>query len=367
MLKTLKKYSDKVILITVGLLIILGLAMLASASSELAKADFNDPYHYLKNQLIHGLSFGIIGFLAALLIPYKFLKKAALPLLLLNIVALILVFIPPFGAQFGSAARWLNIGPFTLQPSELLKFTFVIYLAAWLTSRHRDRKNDFTEGFLPFTIISGIIALLLIFQPSTSMVFILMLAGLIIYFVGGARKRYVISLILIGAIVFYLMIYLEPYRFDRIMAFLNPELDPWGARYHLNQAQIAIGSGGLFGVGYGNSISKIKFLPEPIGDSIFVVIAEELGFAGAIFFIFMFFVLMMAGLIGSQDIRDKFGRLIVIGFSSIIAIQAFIHIGAVSGLIPLTGVPLPFISYGGTAMMVLMTMTGSMINLIRNA
>lgn len=364
----LKKHADRVILITAGILIILGLAVLASASSELGKIKFDDSYYYLKHQLIHGLSFGVAGFLAALLIPYKFFQKAALPLLLLSVVALILVF-SPLGAQFGSAARWLEIGPLTIQPSEILKFTFIVYLAAWLTSRYRDRKNDFMEGFLPFIIISGIIAVLLVLQPSTSIVAILMLTGLIMYFVNGARLSYILFFIFIGILGFCLIVYLYPYRLERITSFLNPEVDPlgWGARYHLNQARIAIGSGGLFGVGYGNSIAKVKFLPEPIGDSIFVIIAEELGFVGALFFIFMFFVLTMAGLVGSQHIRNRFGRLAVMGFSSLIAIQVFVHIGSVSGLIPLTGIPLPFISYGGTAMAVFMTMTGLTVNLLRNA
>lgn len=362
----LKKHADKVILVTVCILIILGMAILASASSELGKMKFNDPYYYLKNQLIHVLSFGIISFFLTLLVPYKFFQKAALPLLLLSIIALILVF-SPLGARFGSAARWLEIGPLTIQPSEILKFTFIIYLAAWLTSRNRNRRSDFIEGFLPFTIMSGIVAVLLVLQPSTSTVLILMTAGLIIYFVSGARIVYVTTLMLIGIIGLALIIYLTPYRLERIEAFLNPDVDLWGTRYHLNQALIAIGSGGLFGVGYGNFLSKAKYLPEPIGDSIFVVIAKELGFAGALFFIFLFFTLTMAGLFGARQVRSMFGRLTVIGFTSIIAIQAFIHIGAVSGLIPLTGVPLPFISYGGTAMVVFMAMTGLMINLLRNA
>ena len=364
----LKKHADKVILITVGILIILGLAVLASASSEIGKIRFDDPYHYLKHQLTHGLSFGVVGFLAALLIPYKFFQKAALPMLLLSIVSLILIF-SPLGAEFGSAARWLEIGPLTMQPSEILKFTFIIYLAAWLASRYRDRKNDFMEGFFPFMAVSGIVAVLLILQPSTSVVVILMLTGLIMYFINGVRLKYILLLIFIGVLGLCVVIYFSPYRLERITSFFNPEADPlaWGARYHLNQARIAIGSGGLFGVGYGNSIAKVKFLPEPIGDSIFVVIAEELGFVGAAFFIFMFFTLTTAGFVGSQRIRDKFGRLAVIGFSSLIAIQVFIHIGSVSGLIPLTGVPLPFISYGGTAMATFMTMIGLTVNLLRNA
>ncbi len=360
------KHADKVIFFTVFILIILGIVMLASASSEMAKLRFDDPYFYVRRQLIYGLSAGIAGFLTCLFVPYKFFKKASFWLLVVNIIALAAVF-SPLGEQFGAASRWLSVGLFTFQPSEILKFTFIVYLAAWLTSKTKDRKGDFFESVLPFLIISGFIVFLLIRQPSTSAVIILISSALILYFIHGVKMSYILSLAFIGIFVLMLIISFSPYRLQRVMTFFNPEVDLRGSRYHLNQSLIAIGSGGFFGVGYGNSISKIKFLPEPINDSIFAIIAEEFGFLGSLLFIFLFFILISAGFFGSKKIRNQFGKLILIGFSSLIGIQAFVHIAAISGLIPLTGVPLPFISYGGSALAAFMSMSGLMINILKNA
>ncbi|MBZ1348825.1 MAG: putative lipid II flippase FtsW [Candidatus Liptonbacteria bacterium] len=360
------KHADKVIFFTVFILIVLGMVMLVSASSELAKLRFDDPYFFVRRQLTYGLSAGIVGFLICLLVPYKFFKKISFSLLVVNIILLAAVF-SPLGEQFGAASRWLNIGLFTFQPSEILKFTFIVYLAAWLTSKTKDRKGNFFESVLPFLIISGFITFLLIKQPSTSAVIILMSAALILYFVHGVKISYILSLVFIGFFALVLIISFSPYRLQRIVTFLNPGVDLQASRFHINQSLIAIGSGGFFGVGYGNSISKIRFLPEPIGDSIFAIIAEEFGFLGSFLFIFLFFILISAGFFGSKKIRNPFGKLILIGFSSLIGIQAFVHIAAISGLIPLTGIPLPFISYGGSALATFMSMSGLMINVLKNA
>jgi cell division protein FtsW len=362
----LKKHADRVVLITTFILLVLGLVMLVSASSESGKIKFNDTYYYIKHQLIYGFGPGLLGFLAGLFISYKNFKRLAFIFLLLNLAALTLVFVPFTGANFGAADRWISVAGVTLQPSELLKFTFIVYLAAWLTSRTKNRKSDVAESFLPFLILSGIIAFLLIIQPSTSTVIILMTAALIVYFINGARISFIAGVILVGILGLGLVISLTPYRLQRITTFINPGVDLEGTRYHLNQSLITIGSGSVFGVGYGNSVSKIKYLPEPIGDSIFAVIAEELGFLGAIFFIGLFFILVMAGFLGSRNVRNQFGRLTVIGFSSVLAVQIFVHIAAISGMIPLTGVPLPFISYGGTALATFMTMSGLTVNILRN-
>lgn len=354
---------DYLIILTLIFLTIFGLAMLASASSHLGKTKFGDSYYYLKHQLLYGLGFGILGFAAAYTINYRFYRKIALFLVLGSIALLFLVF-TPLGIEAGGAERWLKIGPIIFQPAELLKITFVLYLAAWL-SGNKERSKSFLAGFIPFAIIAGAISFLLLKQPATSMTAILIMSALIVYFASGARLSYIAGFLLVGLVIFLLVIYMTPYRLNRVVNFLNPEIDPLKGGYHLNQALIAIGSGGFWGVGYGQSTTKINFLPEPIGDSIFAVIAEELGFAGALFLVGLFVVLVLKILLLAKKTQDYFGKLALVGFASVIALQTFINIGAISGLLPLTGTPLPFISYGGTALAVFMTIGGMIVNISR--
>ncbi len=346
-------------------LVVFGLIMLASASSNLAKNQFNDGFYYLKHQMIYGLGLGILGFLLGAKIPYQFYRKIAIPLLFLAIIGLFLIF-TPLGFKAGGAERWLKIGALTLQPSELLKIPFIIYLAAWL-GNNADRQKSFWRGFVPFLVILGAVIFLLLKQPATSTSAILTLVALIVYFVSGARITYIISAVMAGAIILGLLIYFTPYRWARISSFLKPDANLQTTGYHVNQAKIAIGSGGFFGVGYGQSTTKIKYLPEPIGDSIFAVIAEELGFVGAIGLIGVLFLLVMRIMFLAIKCRDRFGQLLLVGFGSLIMIQCFVNIGAISGILPLTGTPLPFISYGGTALAVYMTIAGIIVNVSKYA
>lgn len=367
MLNRLKRKNghgpDHLFIICAALLAILGLAMLSSASSDLGKIKFNDTYYYLKHQVFYGLIPGILGFLFAFYFHYRHWQKLAFPILLVSLILLVLVF-TPLGFSHGIASRWINLGPFSFQPAEFLKFSFIIYLAAWLSSRRtKSRQTSFLTGYLPFLTVSGLVAFLILIQPSTTTVAIIMAAGLIVYFAGGARMSYVALTIILGILVLALFIYLTPYRFARLTTFFNPESDSQEKGYHINQALTAIGSGGLFGVGFGKSTTKFKFLPEPIGDSIFAVIAEELGFVGAGVLLLTFAVLAIRGLVIAKKTRDQFARLTVVGLISVIAIQTFIHVAAISGLMPLTGVPLPFISYGGTSLAILLTMVGVVGNI----
>ncbi len=364
-------HPDYVFISCVVLLTVFGLAMLSSASSDLGKSKFNDTYHYLKHQLFYGLIPGIIGFLIASYFYYRNWEKLAVTFLLISLVGLILVF-TPLGFSHGGANRWLNIGGFSIQPAEFLKFSFIIYLAAWLSlKKGRDfhRQTSFLAGFLPFLIISGLVAFLILKQPSTTTVAIILASGLLVYFVSGARLSFVFGIIILGILGLALIIGLNAdYRSQRMMTYLKnlsqPEIiDTQAGGYHLSQSLIAIGSGGPWGVGFGKSTTKFKYLPEPIGDSIFAVIAEELGFVGTVSVILAFIVLFIKGFIIAKNSRDQFARLTVVGFISVMAIQTFIHIAAISGLIPLTGVPLPFISYGGTALAVFLTMAGVIVNI----
>ena len=352
---------DYVIVSCVFILIIFGLVMLASASSDLGKVKFNDSYFYLKHQLMYGLSIGIIGFYLASKFYYRNYEKIATPLLFFSLFILLLVF-TSLGKTSGGATRWLQFGSFVFQPSELLKITFIFYLASWLRGSS-NRQKSFWAGFVPFMIISGIVAILLIMQPSTSFSVILMIVALMVYFVSGAKVSYIFSAVALGLIILAILFYSAPYRLERVKTFLNPEINPQSSSYQINQAMIAIGSGGLWGKGFGKSVTKISSLPQPIDDSIFAIIAEELGFVGTMFLISIFITLVIRTFILSKKITDDFGKLLLVGFGSLIAIQVFINMGAISGLLPLTGMPLPFISYGGTALAVFMTISGIMVNI----
>jgi cell division protein FtsW len=343
------------------ILVVFGLAMLASASSNLGKTQFNDTYYYLKHQILYGISVGIVGFLVGYYVYYGHWKKVAFILLLMSLAALVLVF-TPFGLQANNTSRWLRLGPLSFQPAELMKLTFIIYLAAWLSNPKLKRATDFQAGLLPFLIISGIIAGLLILQPATSTVAILLFSGLAVYFMSGAPLRYILLIALCAVVAIGLVIYITPYRRTRILSFLDQSANTQGANYQLNQSLIAIGSGGLTGAGYGQSATKTSYLPTPIDDSIFAVVAEELGFvgAGALVALFALFAARLYWL--AKKTNDRFGRLLLIGFGTAIALQAFVNMAATSGLIPLTGVPLPFVSYGGTALAVFLTMSGIALN-----
>lgn len=352
---------DYVFVLVLIFLVIFGLVMLASASSDLGEMKFHDSYYYLKHQLLYGLTVGLLGFLFATFVYYRSWEKWAPWLLVINLVFLILVF-SPLGIGVKGSERWINLGVFTFQPSELLKLTFLVYLSAWL-GKNQMRSKSFYEGFLPFLILSGAVAFLLFLQPSTTTAVAILAASLLVYFSAGAKFRFIFGLIFLGLVVLGFLVYLTPYRYERILGYLNPEADPLGRGYHLNQALIAIGSGGLTGVGYGQSTTKLNFLPEPIGDSIFAVIAEELGFVGSMTLIVLFMLLVWRSLMIAKKAPDNFGRSLATAFAAIVGLQAFINIAATSGLLPLTGIPLPFISYGGTALAVFLTMAGIVVNI----
>lgn len=354
-------HPDYFLLALIFVLVIFGLAMLASASSDLGKVKFNDSYYYLRHQIYYGLSLGLVGFFVGYSIYYQRLKKLAFPLLLLSLVALSLVF-TKLGLEIRNTNRWVQIGPLSFQPAEIIKLTFIIYLAAWLSNPKIKRVGNVSEGLVPFLLLSGFVATLLVLQPATSTVAIILSAGLVVYFLSGADWKHIFAIIFLAIVGFGLVIYATPYRRARIFSFLNSGSDVQGQNYHINQALIAIGSGGLTGVGYGQSVTKLSYLPTPTDDSIFAVIAEELGFIGAGSLVVLFAVLVSRLFWLAKKVRDNFGRLVLIGFGTVIALQSLVNMAAISGLIPLTGVPLPFVSYGGTSLAVFLTMMGVAAN-----
>ncbi len=308
---------------------------------------------------------GIAGFLFFQAFPYYLLKKFAVIFLLINIVLMVLVFIPSVGYEFNGAQRWINIKGFSFQPSEFLKLTLIIYLAALFENKRQEVKKFWT-GLVPFTVIVGVVALLLILQPDIGTLGVISLAAIVLYFIAGAKIRHLLALTLVGLAGLILVIKMAPYRLARIAAFLDVTNDPLGISYQINQALIAIGSGGFFGAGLGYSRQKFNYLPEPIGDSVFAIAAEEMGFVGAFIIIFLFVLFAWRGYKIARKAPDMFGRLLASGIVSYIIIQAFINIGAISGLIPLTGIPLPFISYGGTAIVTALSAAGIVINISKH-
>ncbi|MEK7615808.1 MAG: putative lipid II flippase FtsW [Patescibacteria group bacterium] len=339
-------------------LIIFGLVMLASAGVVEGQKKFDDSYYYAKHQLLFGVLPGIVVFLALARFPYQRWKKFALPILLVALGLLILVFVPSLNVHVKGAQRWIDVGVATVQPSEFLKFALVIYLAAWFGKR----KSSASE-LIPFFLILGFIVALLVMQPDFGTLGIVLMISIAMYFFSGAKLWHFLLLLLVLGVVLGGLALAAPYRFDRIKTFLDPQEDTQGASYHINQALISIGSGGVWGLGYGQSKQKFNYLPEPVGDSIFAVIVEELGLVGGLVLIGLFFALLISLAQTAKNTEDSFGRLFLLGVAVWIGGQAFINIAAISGLIPLTGVPLPLISYGSSSLVSLMAAMGIMKNI----
>lgn len=357
-------HPDYTLLAIMFLLTVAGFAILASASSSLGKTQFNNTYYYLVHQLLYGLLPGVVGFLVGYFWYYQRWKKAALILLLMSIVLLVLVF-TPFGSLVNGTNRWLRFGPISFQPAEIIKLTYLLYLAAFLSNTKMKRESDAKRGFIPFIIVSVLIAGLLFAQPATSTVVILLVSGAAVYFASGGKVLYLLGAGVLMAMIVAVLVWFTPYRLARITGFLHQSANTQGQNYQVNQALIAIGSGGLTGAGYGQSATKLGYLPASIDDSIFAIVGEELGFigAGALVVLFAFFGIRLFWLAGRTT--DRFGKLLLVGFGTVIPLQAFVNMAAISGVVPLTGVPLPFISYGGTALAIFLTMGGIAANVTR--
>jgi len=358
------KKPDYVFLGLVGVITIFGLIMLSSASSAVAYEKFQDNYWYLKHQILFGFLPGLIAFFIMARIDYRKWKKYALPFLALSIILLLLVFIPGLGVSYGRARNWINFFGMSLQPSEIVKLTFLIYLAAWLSTKKGEREmKEASSSFIPFIVTFGLIVFLMAVQPDVGTLSVIAAISLTVYFFAGASLVHLSWITGAGVLLFFVLIKLAPYRTARLMTFLHPELDPQGLGYHINQALLAIGSGGFWGLGLGLSRQKFQYLPEVAGDSIFAIIAEELGFLFAVILICTFVFLAIRGFKIATTAPDSFGRLLAVGITSWFIFQSFINIGAMLGVLPLTGVPLPFISYGGTALTVCLAATGIMANI----
>lgn len=355
---------DRFFLIIVGILVVIGIAMFVSASLGDWAKNGKLFYSMLFSQLVLGLGLGLVGMYFCYKINYKFWRKYALFIFLGSILLTAAVFIPNFGWEHGGATRWIKIGPISFQPVEFLKFGFIIYFAAWL-SWTRNKTQDFRFKILPFSIMLTIVAVILLQQPDHKSFILIILTGLIMLFISGVSIKYILGLGVGGLLLLGILLFYQPYLQDRVKTFLNPSSDPQGSSYQIQQSLIAIGSGGVFGRGYGQSIQKFNYLPEAGGDSIFAVLCEEFGFVGAVATIFLYLLFALRGFRIANNSPDLFSRLFVSGIVVLITIQSFMHIASLIGVFPLTGVPLPFMSQGGTSLMIYLVAIGIVLNVSR--
>lgn len=364
---TSSSLGDRPLLLAIFSLLGIGLLTIASAGVAYGKVRFGDEYFFLKQQTV-GFAVGLVLLFVVSRIDYHVLRKFVVPIFFLAILLLILVFLPGVGTTVYGAARWIVIGPFSFQPSEVMKLAIILYLAAWLSGGRQERHNaDFFEGYIPFIAILSLVGFLIIKQPDTGTLGLIFCIALIIFFVSGAKIKHILFTLLGGIGVLAFLIQIAPYRMERFLVFLNPDHDSLGSGYQLKQALMAFGSGGWWGVGFGEGRQKFNYLPEPVTDSVFAVIGEEVGFIGGAVIVFLFLFVAWRGLHIARLAPDAFGRLVAVGIVAWIFIQAMINTMAISGLIPLTGIPLPFISYGGTSLAVLMTAVGILLNISKQA
>ncbi len=368
---------DYILIIVISILIILGILILSSASAVISQERFGNPYSFLNHQIFFGIIPGIVLFLIARQIPTDFLKKIVPLLLLINLILAAMVFLPKVGVTAGGATRWLSLGGnITFQPSEFLKLTSVLYLASFLTSRTSHRKTswiakksalEFSRTLIAFLIVIGLMALLLILQPDISTLGIIVVVGFLIYFLAGTPFWHSLLMMAMGFSALVSLIKLAPYRMQRWLVFLNPETDPLGIGYQIKQSLIAIGSGGILGLGLGMSRQKFGFLPQSMTDSIFAIFTEETGFLGSLILISLFLIILWQGFKISLQAKDKFLQLTGMGITSWICLQAFLNVGAMIGIVPLAGIPLPFISYGGSHMVAELAGMGILLNISRKS
>lgn len=360
-MKKHRRKFDYFLAIIVGALLIIGILILASVSVSFSQENFGRTTYYLFHQLLWGILPGLVLGFIAFKIKISFFKKWAWLLVFLNLILMILVFIPGLGIISGGAPRWLNLGFATFQPSEILKLTFIFYLSAWLSNR--DKKASL---LIPFLLVLGVVVSLLTFQSDISTLAVIMTVALLMYFSANTPLWHALIVFLICSGGIMGLIKFAPYRMKRILVFLDPKIDPMGMGYQINQILIAIGSGGLIGLGLGMSSQKFGFIPQTMADSIFAIFAEETGFIGSLILVSLFILFFWRGLRIAKRSQGMFSKLMAIGISSWICIQAFVNIAAMISILPLTGIPLPFISYGGSHLIGELIGVGILLNISKS-
>jgi len=351
------------LLLTVTLTVI-GLIFVLSSSFVWANHRFNDPFYFVKRQLLFA-NIGFIGMVAISKINYNFYKKNALLFLIASFILLILVLIPGVGMVRGGARSWIGIGAFSLQPSEFMKLSLIIFLAKFM-SKYPEESKTFKEGVLPLMGVILVVFALIMLQPDFGSGMVIMALGVFMLFLCGVPLKYFLYFILTGIIGITGLIISAPYRLARITSYLDPLADPQGSGFQILQSLYAITPGGLIGHGIGNSVQKHFYLPEPQTDFIFAIIAEEVGFIGAIFVLFLFICLFLRLGHIALKINDLFAKYVVLGIVSVLCVQVMINVGVVIGLLPVTGITLPFMSYGGSSLTITLLSMGVVLNISRH-
>jgi cell division protein FtsW len=351
---------DPILLFCTLALMGIGIVMVYSASFPVGTERMGDPFHFLKKQALAG-ALGIGLLLLAARMNYRVWQVLAIPLLLGSIVCLFLVFVPGVRQQIGGAYRWLRIGPFSFQPAELAKLALVIYLARWLT-RKEGRMENFSTGFLPPVVVAGILFLLVFKEPDFGTGVLFAVVVFLMLFAGGTRLRFLGGAFLAGVPVLAYLAFWADYRIGRILAFWDPWKDPGGTGYQIIQSFLAFGAGKISGVGLGEGKQKLFYLPEIHTDFILSVIGEELGLIGVTLILLLFLVLIIRGFQACLRAPDLFGSYLALGITTLIAIQTLLNMGVVMGLLPTKGSTLPFISYGGTSLMINLLAVGILLN-----
>lgn len=358
-----KNLPDLMLLLALLALVSLGGLMLVSASSVLGLDLHGDAYYFIKHQILFGIIPGLLILGIVTVIPYGWWKKAVIPLLVLVLFLLVLVFIPAFSMTYGGASRWVHFGFFTVQPAEFAKLAVILYIAALFSSR--EKTVGIQKALVPFMVVVGLVGILIMKQPDIGTLVVVAGASVLLYYIAGGKASHVLGFLVAGFAFMMILIRLAPYRLARFTTFLHPELDPKGIGYQVHQALLAIGSGGVWGLGFGRSRQKFRYLPEPAGDSIFAIASEELGFLRMLVLLALYAFIVWRGYQIAKNAPDTFGRLVATGITSWFFVQAVVHIGANLSILPLTGIPLPLVSYGGSALVITLVGAGILLNISR--
>jgi cell division protein FtsW len=352
---------DKTFAGILGIILFFGALIFLSASLTLL-GESSQLIKIITMQLLFGLGGGIVGAYVVSRIPMSWVKKYALPLAITGIVLTALVFV--IGTGVKGAVRWINLGPISFQPAEILKYTLIVYYAAWLSFAYK-KQDSFWYTFAPLAAIIAVAGAVLLPQPDTDNFLVIAVTCTIMYFVAGGKWKHFIIMLLGGALLGGALIMTRPYIKARVVTFLNPSMDEKGASWQINQSLIAVGSGGLMGRGFGQSLQKHKYLPEPLSDSIYAVAAEEFGFLGSVFLLLLYVALGLRGYVIAMKTNDVFSRYVVVGVVTIVVFQSFLNIASIIGLFPLSGLPLIFVSHGGTSLLFSLLAMGLVLNVSR--
>lgn len=360
-----RAHVDRPLALLLGALLIGGIALFASGAFGLLARGETHITSVVLNHLVLGVGAGCVSILIMLLIDYRTLRLVAPYLYVLALITALMVFVPHIGLEHGGGKRWILIGPASFQPGELLKIASIIAAAAYF-SFFQSEIGKWYRGLLGLIGILAVPAAILLKQPDIGTLGVVTIGVFSVFFAAGARWRDIFIVAISGILVVGIMAYTKPYVRDRITTFINPSANPQAEGYQIRQALIAIGSGGFAGRGFGQGVQKFTYLPEPMGDSIFAVAGEELGFVGGVIIIFAFLAFALRGFSVGARAPDLFGALLAVGISTYLVSEAFVNIAAMLGVIPLTGIPLTFISQGGSAMLVSLASAGILLNISRH-